>query len=247
MQKFNLNPSIITGIFMLMGSLTYGSEINLQEGKEYISKFYIKEIIQEVAPTTEISNQDNQVDATTETIPKAEIIKSRINSLLKTWEGCLIYVGWDDGKKCDYNISILTKEEKDRAIESGITILSEVALSEEADIICSETLAGYFYAKQEYKKAIYWALHGAENGSSLCMVLLADAYRTGIGVVQSFEESLKWTYLGSAMGDKSCQKWVKEYGVTSITNEYLDPIVKEAKLRANKWMLNHRDIFISAE
>ncbi|MGL4347943.1 MAG: hypothetical protein ACRCSV_00590 [Chlamydiales bacterium] len=238
---------------MLVGSLGYSSEINLQEGKEYISKFYIKEIIQEVGTATRTENKDGQVhttiDSTTEITEKVtpELIQSRIDSLLKTYEGSLLYVGWDNGEKCDYDISVLTKGERARAIESGIAILSEIALSEETDLICSETLAGYFYEKQEYKKAIYWAFYGAENGSAVCMTLLSDSHIRGIGVVQNFEEGLKWTYLAAAKGDKISQKWVKKYGIKAVTDKDLAPILNDAKLRANKWMLDHSDIFISID
>ena len=80
-----------------------------------------------------------------------------------------------------------------------------------------------------------------------CMTLLSDAYIQGIGVVQNFEEGFKWIYLAAAKGDKFSQKWVKRYGIKAVTDKDLAPILSEAKLRANKWMLDHNDIFISVE
>lgn len=229
---------------MVMGSLGYSSEMTLPQGREYIKKFYIKEIIEEVQPST-TRGKENLIDTKTQNVEEItpEVIQSRIDSLLQTFEGSLIYVGWENGKKCNYDTSVLTNEEKEKAIESGITILSEIALIEDTDLVCCETLAGYFYKKQDFKKAIYWAAHGAENGSSFCMVLLSDAHLKGIGVVQNFEEGFKWIYLAAAKGDKSSQKWVKKFGIKALT----DPTLNDAKRRAHNWMLDHNDIFISIE
>ncbi len=94
---------------------------------------------------------------------------------------------------------------------------------------------------------MYWAFKGADNGSYPCMAILSDAYRSGEGMVQDLEEEIKWTYLAAAAGDKWSQQWIQKNGVSFLTDEQFAPIMREAKKRANLWMQEHPEIFISSE
>jgi len=137
------------------------------------------------------------------------------------------------------------------AIKKGVKSLSELAEKDDCGGYISEIFALYYSLKKDTKKMLHWAFKGAEKGSSPCMGILSDAYRSGEGVVQDYEEGFKWTYLAAATGNEWSKNWIKKANELCLKNqyapEYLSPMMKEAKKRANQWMLEHSEIFISLE
>ena len=108
----------------------------------------------------------------------------------------------------------------------------------------SIALANYYLTKKDYKKSMYWAFNGAERGSSDCMVLLSNAYRKGVGLVQDYEEGFKWTYLAAATGNEWSKNWVKKINEAQIECpqifEKYSPMqkIKGARRKAKRPSLN---------
>lgn len=142
--------------------------------------------------------------------------------------------------------------------------LSEsIALIEENAIVlgsedCYDHLANHYYFDQKcYRKGMYWALKGSEQGCSDCMLLLRNAYAEGLGVIPDTAESLKWLMLAAAIGNLEAQKDVKRlefpsFSYSTLSNNEIKLISKEhearwnkAKKRANTWMEEHQSLFIS--
>lgn len=175
---------------------------------------------------------------------------SHLQSLTSTTEGCVLYYGWEDAEEDGYDISVLSEEEKALCIQNGLKNISEQfekGQFNKNSALLAEVLSRYYLLKKDSKKSLYWAFKAAENGSSFCMFILSNAYRSGNGVVQDIEEGIKWAYLGAAAGNDWCTKWVNEYGTSDLSYEEFAPLFKEAKKRANQWMKEHSEIFISAE
>jgi TPR repeat protein len=175
--------------------------------------------------------------------------QSRLESMASTAEGCLLFFGWEDAAKYNYEVSILTQEQKKQYIEYGLKLveytIDDVSLKD-SHVFLIELLVNYYLSINERKKALFWAFEGAEKGSSHCMFVLADAYKNGKGVIQDLEEGIKWIFLAAAAGDEACSRWVQENGHKYLTNESVAPIIKESKKRANMWMKDHPEIFISS-
>lgn len=168
--------------------------------------------------------------------------------LLSTAEGVVLFHGWDNGSEINYDIGALTEKQKEEYSNKGLKVMAErfeSADSHKHAALLSEILTGYYFLKKDTKKAMYWCLKAAENGSSLSMWALANAYKAGDGVVQDLEEGIKWTYLGAAAGDESCKQWVKEHGVNLLLSESIAPILKEGQKRAKSWMEAHRELFFT--
>lgn len=180
-------------------------------------------------------------------ISSKETPESRCQDLMKTWEGYVLFSGWVNGKECGYDVSTLTKEEKEAIIEFGLLVISINSESKQYAKWNPTILANYHYQKKDYKKAMYWAFKGAENGSPECMQFLSNAYRSGDGLVQDVVEGIKWTYLAAAAGDSWCRQWVKKNGISGLINEYMAPILREAQKRASQWMNEHPEVFVSLE
>lgn len=231
MKKLFLVPCIFVGTSLITGC----SGIGLFDNNEPVS----------LSRSTDVPSL--AVESNSSTDVSFETPESRLNSLCSTWEGCVLVAGWDNAVDFEYDISNLTEEEKNSAIEKGLENLAYNVSKEELKDLNTTVLTGYFYIKKDFKKSMYWAFKGVEIGSSYCMRILSNAYRSGEGVVQNLEEGVKWVYLGAAAGDEWCQKWVKKNGITGLTNEYMAPILKEARKRANQWMNEHPELFISLE
>lgn len=171
--------------------------------------------------------------------------ESQLQSLVSTWEGVVLLTGWFDAKNKGYDVSTLSKEEKEDAIKKGLLILEG---DTELKKVSYTILAHYFLYKKDLKKGMYWAFKGAENGSEKCMLLLSGAYLSGEGLVQDCAEGIKWTYLSAAAGEEKCKQWIKEFGGASgMANPHLAPLLIEGKKRAIEWMNKHPELFISAD
>ena len=239
MKKYYSTSSPLLAVLLLTGCGGFGS---------FSNDF---EIVQSEALPSSIEPTGQTVilpETTSDSTPE-----SRYDSLCSTWEGFILLCGWEEAKDCGYDVSTLTKEEKNNAITKGLENLAFLFKENVFnDSHIPTALAGYYYyQKNDYKKALYWAFSGAEKGSSDCMLILSNAYRGGNGVVQDFEEGFKWTYLGAATGDEWCKKWIKKSNEACLNNPYASehhsPMVKEAKKRANQWMQEHPEVFISSE
>lgn len=145
-------------------------------------------------------------------------------------------------------------------------LLEATALIEESATVlgCNESclhLAKHYYFDEKcYRKAMYWALKGAENGSSECMLLLRVAYGNGFGVIQDTEECLKWLVLAAAIGNEEAQK---EVGTLERPNYELISLLpdadcrslikehelqwKEVRKRAKAWVDSHPSLFLSKD
>lgn len=229
---FNINFSylFLVGSFLLTGC----SGIGLYDDVPLVS-------------SNNISHNDNVVLKKTPEVSYKETPETRYASLMKTWEGYVLLVGWDGAKDCDYDTSTLSKEDKELCIIIGLSIIESNAELDEYKKLNPTILSNYYNYKKEFKKAMYWAFKGAENGSPDCMLLLSNAYRSGNGLVQDVAEGVKWTYLGAAAGDAWCKQWIKDNGISGLMNEYMAPIILEGQKRANQWMREHSEVFISAE
>lgn len=174
--------------------------------------------------------------------------ESRFETLTSTPEGMILFWGWDDAEEHGFDSSILTEKDRELFIEKGLTDLAERIEQEDKNaIMYSNILARYYFFKNDRKKCLYWSFKGAENGCAGCMLIISDAYRRGDGVVQDIEESIKWKYLGAALGNEFCKKWVGENSVKGMLRNTTSHIFLEAKKRANQWMKDHSELFISAE
>lgn len=190
-----------------------------------------------VHESVEASNTSQELDA------------SRFSSLISTPEGFILAFGWEDPEKNGYDASGLTDEQKLLFFQKGLkTITDKFETEEPNEISCvlAEQLVRYYSMKKNNKKSLFWAFKGAEKGSSFCMRILSDAFRQGTGVVQDLEEGCKWIYLSAAAGDELCKQWLKE-NHKCLFYKKTAPILKEAKRRANQWMKEHSDLFISAD
>jgi hypothetical protein len=178
---------------------------------------------------------------------REETPETRLQVLMNTWDGCVLLSGWADSKECGYNASSLSDEDRALFTARGLSIIEA-----NADIKCYEQLnpiilSSYYRDKEDYKKAMYWAFRGAEKGSSSCMLILANTYKSGNGLVQDVSEAIKWTYLGAAAGDAGCKQWIENNGISGLSNQYVAPFLIEGQKRANQWMKEHPDVFISAD
>lgn len=120
-------------------------------------------------------------------------------------------------------------------------------------------LAKHYYFKDKcYRKAMFWALKGAENGSSECMLLLRVAYGHGLGVIQDTEECLKWLVLAATIGNEEAQKEVKNlesqnYKIIShLPDAEFRSLIREHELQwkevrkmAKAWADAHQSLFFS--
>ncbi len=166
-----------------------------------------------------------------------------------TWESYVFLVGWRESKDNSFNLVTLTADQKKEIIKKGIEILSSDASIKTSPYLNSTILANYYSYKQDHKQAMFWAFKGAESGSASCMHILGKAYMSGTqGLVQDFEEGLKWVYLGSALGDKACEKWIKE-GVSSylFKDKSFKGMVLEAQKKSSSWMKEHSEFFATSE
>lgn len=221
MQKFCTKLPIITGMFLLMGSVGFCS-LPAQENKEQ-------------------TNLEN-----VRFVP-AEELRQNLSLSIHPWEDIVISIGLEKMNEPRRDVSTLTRLERRIALHSGLEILAAQSESEEWTALSSEVLAEYFFEKKEYKKAVYWMLKGAENGSSPCMGLLSFCYKTGVGVVQDFEEGVKWTYLAAATGDSSSLDWLDKHGKEILRDDYFASLLKICKERADQWVKDHPNGFISAK
>lgn len=178
---------------------------------------------------------------------KKEEAELRLQNLMQTWEGFVLVYGWHEAKDCGYDVSLLSMDERNLAIEAGLFFLSMNVDNKEQAKLNTMALANYYLEKKDYKKAMYWAFKGAENGCPQCMMILSNAYRSGVGLVQDFIEGVKWIYLGAAVGEKSCLNWLNENISTGMTNSYIAPVLIEGQKRASQWMSEHPEIFISLD
>lgn len=74
------------------------------------------------------------------------------------------------------------------------------------------------------------------------MTLLSIAYEHGKGLVQDKVESVKWTYLGAASGNKWCQECVNK---NKFSAALTSSDIEEGRMKATDWMQEHSTIFIS--
>lgn len=118
------------------------------------------------------------------------------------------------------------------------------------------TLAHYHFEESKcYRKAMYWALKGAQNGSSDCMLMLRKAYGHGVGVIAETEESLKWLLLAAAIGNKQANDDIarlQTVQLTLLTVPNSEEVFKESRerweeagVRARNWVECHPKIFIN--
>lgn len=171
-------------------------------------------------------------------------LKAALVTPYRSWENDVFLIGW---KRCDavgYDISKLTSQERVQVIEHGIKILKADADKQEYAKVNRTILANYYYSKEDFSKAVYWAFKGAESGSSSCMVILSNAYMSGDeGLVKDFEEGLKWIYLGAALGNKECKKLINEDFKNLVVGKKSPTLVLNAQKRATEWMKEHSELF----
>jgi TPR repeat protein len=142
-------------------------------------------------------------------------------------------------------------------ISKGDTIeASEIeCLNENKGDSCFRLAHYNYYKTKYYRKAMHWALNGANLGSTKCMLLLRKAYGEGLGVVQDTNECLKWLFLAAALGDTEAQANIKKLEALHFTLLQIEPELTknsiqrcdEAKLLAKQWMINHSDLFFNLE
>jgi hypothetical protein len=176
--------------------------------------------------------------------------ESRREELISNTEGLILLLGWRNAESNEYDTSKLTKAERDILINDGVKTLLELyeaGDSQELRAQAAELLSRHYSLKQDYRKSAYWALKGAENGSSFCMWVLSDAYHLGNGVIKDDIERLKWMYLGAAAGNNMCKDWVNKNDSLWLELPGLRPIFIEAKKRAHVWMQEHPEAMLSLE
>jgi hypothetical protein len=130
--------------------------------------------------------------------------------------------------------------------------------SDKGDKDSSFKLSRYYYNSKCYRKAMYWSLRGAEQGSSKCMLLLRHAYGNGHGVIQDTEECLKWLFLAAAIGDVGAQEEIVKLESTRfqaaclVPESHVESFLEEqrvkwddAQRRARDWMNNHIHLFFN--
>lgn len=176
------------------------------------------------------------------------LLNSSVISPPNSWESDILLIGWKVSDKVGYDLSVLSEKEKQQLIETGIKVL----INDADRAVCAKTncavLTNYYYAKNDFKKAIYWAFKGAENGSCSCMHVLSLAYMCGEqGVVQNFEEGLKWAYLGAACGDRACQSLVDTSANNCFSKEEQRDLILASQRKANDWMQEHTKLFASRD
>ncbi len=111
----------------------------------------------------------------------------------------------------------------------------------------------HFFETKCYRKAMYYAMTGANLGSSDCMLLLRKAYGSGLGVVQDTVECVKWLFLASALGNEEARAEVKKLECLHIKLIPVDYKAvqssmitwEEARKNAKKWMDEHPELFFS--
>lgn len=173
------------------------------------------------------------------------------NSLKSTIPGLVLLWGWvDDGYSVNYDPSTLTDQEMENFTQIGLQVLSDKfneSKSFEEAAYCCMVLSLFYHEnnKNDVKKYLYWALKGAEKGSPNCMLLLCDAYKSGSGVVQDLEESLKWKFLAAAAGDEDSSKWVNGDGRKLMSYKKTASMMTEGQRRAMVWAEAHKDAFFS--
>lgn len=163
----------------------------------------------------------------------------------------LLTLGWLLEKKGGEIPSDLSDEEKNAYIKQGLKLYEARASSPETD---DETkakaygrLSVYYINKKDYRKAIKSAFCGVEKGSNVCAEGLYICYMTGRGVVQDYEEAIKWKYVAAALGNERCQSLIMEDMKNSVNNRILAQRLEEGRLRAKNWEFKHPDLFFCSK
>lgn len=141
----------------------------------------------------------------------------------------------------EFTLQGLTREDRYDYLQIGKRVVEEDS-NPSANYFIGD-LASYYFDKWDYKKALYYALKGAEKGSISCMRLLTTAYDEGKGVIRDQVESLKWIYLASAIGSPQAKDTVAN--LEKLNSESSKNMVRDARDRAIAWMNAHPEAFIS--
>lgn len=151
-------------------------------------------------------------------------------------EEYMLWFGYGCPDKANYNPSNFSKSEKEKYIEDGLNWLKNHKNKDSF-----EQLAYYYREKNDSPKALYWAFLGAEKGSGFCMSFLRWSYSHGEGVVQDYEEAIKWTYLAAAKGIDEDKKLLNELKKSNMG--VVNSLIEDGRIHANEWMKKHPDAF----
>ena len=66
------------------------------------------------------------------------------------------------------------------------------------------------YYNQNYKRAVYWYIKAAEQGSSKAGYMLGMLYFNGFGVLQDYPRAHAWFNIAVSLGDKKSTTWREE-------------------------------------
>jgi TPR repeat protein len=145
-------------------------------------------------------------------------------------------------------------------LSESTALIEENALVLGCDESCFHLAKHYYFDEKCYRKAMYWAFKGAEQGSSECMLLLRKAYGAGCGVVQDTEECLKWLVIAAAIGNEEAQQEVRTLERLNYTLLSTLPDAdarasirehelkwKEVRKRAKAWVDAHQNLFNSQD
>ena len=162
-------------------------------------------------------------------------------------ETCYDAILWVGSEMPDnFNRKHLTTQQEEDALELGLLICE--CRAEDEIVIFQEMLSSYYFTSKKnknYKKAMYWAREAVEDGSSFCMNILRAAYCGGSGVVQDYEEGLKWGYLASSLGDEESKQLMEDFDEGFSNDTKYGVILRNAQNRAKAWQKNHEHLFFN--
>lgn len=167
----------------------------------------------------------------------------KICNELKNGSENLMWFGSD--LNLEFTLKGLSKEQSDEYLKLGLEKAEKIFNSSSdlstCGIVAFDVAFYYYYENINYKKSLYFALKGAENGIPECMNLIRDAYINGNGVIQDLTEAVKWLYLASSLGNEESKNQLNAllYKFREDPKARLDEGSKRAKI----WMKSHPRVF----
>jgi hypothetical protein len=137
-----------------------------------------------------------------------------------------------DYKKID--VKVLPRKSRLEFLAKGLLKLENSVIN--GSSIGANILSKYYFYNNEFRKALYYAEKGAELGSYRCMEVLRHCYANGKGVVQDYDEAVKWTILSKTLGSED-SKEILEGCEETIS-------YKNGLKLAREWMKEHKSVFI---
>lgn len=156
---------------------------------------------------------------------------------LVLWYGC--------DQPDEFNSNELSSTQKEKAFNKGLSILKKSA--QEENVISQAMLALFYFSDEnrDMSKSLYWANKCAEKGEVNGMLILWSSYNQGTGVIQDIREGVKWCFLAAAKGDMEAKAAIEKLKDLASENKYGQSVMYESKLRATKWMEEHKEAFFN--